>query len=96
MRRYSLTTTARPTLLEMSKDVLHADLTSRFSDQLIFACDFQVQDIELGTVVPGGYRVGNVINIDHHAPTDRMRQHEYAVRLAERVDEILGGENGDA
>ena len=46
--------------------------------------------------MPGGYRVGNVINIDHHAPTDRMRQHEYAVRLAERVDEILGGENGDA
>jgi hypothetical protein len=82
MRRYSLTTAVRPTLLESSKDVTHADLTSRFSDQIVFACDFHVRDIELGTAVPGGYRVGNVINIDHHAPTDRMRRRISSTNLA--------------
>ncbi len=36
-------------------------------------CDFYVQGIEAqGVDIAGGYKYGDVVNIDHHAPTERM------------------------
>lgn len=38
----------------------------------VYACDFYITGAELETSVPGGYAMGRIINIDHHAPVRRM------------------------
>ena len=48
----------------------------------IVACDFYVEGIERGDEVPGGYRQGRIFNIDHHAPTPRMRRRVSSTNLA--------------
>lgn len=47
-----------------------------------FVCDFHLEGIEKGQEVPGGYQLGNVINIDHHAAVPRMRRFVSSANLA--------------
>ncbi len=59
------------------------DLLARYPTGEILACDFYIAGAELGTDVPGGYRLGTrVLNIDHHAPTARMSRAVSATNLA--------------
>jgi hypothetical protein len=51
-------------------------------EHLIFACDFHIDEIENGERLQGGYRKGRVINIDHHAPDERMYCHVTSTQLA--------------
>lgn len=39
----------------------------------IVACDFYVESIESGDCQDFGYAVDSILNIDHHAPTSKMR-----------------------
>ena len=76
-----------PTLITLRKEVTQGELADGFPGQVVVACDFYVKGIELGDAVPGGYQVGKVVNIDHHAPTDRMRRRISSANLAiERVE----------
>src|SRR6185295_11903170 len=59
------------------------DLLARYPTGEILACDFYITGAELGSPVPGGYRLGDrVLNIDHHAPTARMSRVISATNLA--------------
>ena len=59
------------------------DLLARYPTGEILACDFYITGAELGTDVPGGYRLGErVLNIDHHAPTTRMSRQVSSANLA--------------
>lgn len=59
------------------------DLLARYPWGEILACDFYIAGAELGTNVPGGYRLDErVLNIDHHAPTARMSRVVSATNLA--------------
>jgi len=58
-------------------------LLARYPTGEILACDFYITGAELGTDVPGGYRLGErVLNIDHHAPTTRMSRQVSSANLA--------------
>ncbi len=47
------------------------------------ACDFYIKDIEnRGTEIPGGYRCGKIVNVDHHAPVERMAREISSTPLA--------------
>lgn len=48
----------------------------------VWACDFYVSGIEDGAEVPGGYRLGRLTNIDHHAPGARMAKRVSSATLA--------------
>jgi len=70
-------------LLPVSRAGTLDDLLARYPSGEIFACDFYITGAELGTDVPGGYRLGpRVLNIDHHAPTARMTREISATNLA--------------
>ncbi|HET6577574.1 MAG TPA: hypothetical protein VFG66_04590 [Gemmatimonadales bacterium] len=68
----TLPTHHRPALIRTTNNVFPPDLFQQFPDRPIFACDFYVQGIENGEELPGGYRLGAIVNVDHHAPTPRM------------------------
>jgi hypothetical protein len=48
----------------------------------VIACDFYVDGAEEGEEVPGGYRLGRLLNVDHHAPTRRMARMVSSTNLA--------------
>lgn len=48
----------------------------------IYACDCYVEGAERGLEVPGGYQLGRIINVDHHAPTLRMARFVSSANLA--------------
>jgi hypothetical protein len=48
----------------------------------LIACDFYVEGIERASGFVGGYRDGRIHNIDHHAPTVRMRRPVSSTNLA--------------
>ena len=48
------------------------DILESFSSDPVFVCDFYVDGAEEGRRERWGYRLGRIINIDHHAPTDEM------------------------
>jgi len=53
----------------------------------IVVCDFYVEKVEEGQDVAGGYQLGRVLNIDHHAPTVRMARFVSSTNLAiERIN----------
>lgn len=52
------------------------------ADGLVVACDFHVEGAEAGTEVPGGYQLGRILNVDHHAPTQRMARIVSSTNLA--------------
>jgi hypothetical protein len=68
-------------LLPSSSRVAPADLHRDFPDG-VTACDFYVLGAEAGEDVPGGYRLGPVLNVDHHAPTPRMSRLVSSTNLA--------------
>jgi hypothetical protein len=55
----------------------------------VLACDFYVEGAEKGEEVPGGYRLGRLLNIDHHAPTPRMSRMISSTNLA--IEQIRAG-----
>lgn len=48
----------------------------------IVACDFYVEGAESGIEVPGGYLIGDILNVDHHAPESRMMRNISSTNLA--------------
>jgi hypothetical protein len=48
----------------------------------IVACDFYVDGSEHGREVPGGYEIGSILNVDHHAPSERMARQISSTNLA--------------
>jgi hypothetical protein len=56
------------------------------NDGPVIACDFYIEGAESGVEVPGGYEVGSILNIDHHAPTPRMMRCVSSTNLA--IDHI--------
>ena len=56
----------------------------------VWACDFYVTGAEGGAEMPGGYQLGRIRNIDHHAPTPRMARRVSSGTLA-RVQVLAEG-----
>ncbi len=48
----------------------------------VIACDFYIEGAEFGVEVPGGYDIDGVLNIDHHAPSQRMMRKISSTNLA--------------
>lgn len=59
-----------------------AQLESIQTAGALIACDFYVQGAEAGEPIVGGYRIGRILNIDHHAPTREMQRHVSSTNLA--------------
>ncbi len=62
--------------------VVHPADVLPLSTDGVFACDFHVLGAEQGEDVPGGYRLGRLLNVDHHAPTARMTRRVSSANLA--------------
>jgi hypothetical protein len=76
-------TTERPIHLLPTTSRVHApELEALHPSGLIVACDFYVEGIERGEEVVGGYRMGRILNLDHHAPTPRMARPISSTNLA--------------
>ena len=50
--------------------------------ELVHVCDFYVTGAERGARVPGGLRLGRILNVDHHAPTPEMEREITSTMLA--------------
>ena len=72
---------SRIRLLPLTPEVPLAELEV-LGSEAVFACDCYVSGIENGMEVPGGYQLGRVTNVDHHAPTTRMQQVISSANLA--------------
>ncbi len=71
------------TLLEEFSDITAEELEARFPDgRPIIACDFGVTGVESGEEIPGGYRHGRILSIDHHIPNERMARRISSTTLA--------------
>ena len=70
-------------ILEAASRVTPDDLAVVPSDGDLVACDFYVEGIEAqGEEVVGGYRLGRILNVDHHAPAPRMWRQVSSTNLA--------------
>ena len=66
-------TTPQPILIPASPRVLPEQLLPLNQVGPVLACDFHVESIHLlGEEVESGYRLGRLLNVDHHAPVPRM------------------------
>jgi len=76
-------------VLPKTSKVTLKDLRSRFPDGPIVVCDCYVDQAESGQEREWGYELpGQVFNIDHHAPTEKMtRQISAGVQAAQWVKE---------
>jgi hypothetical protein len=73
----------RPTLIPLSNRVLPEHLLPLHPQGAIVACDFHVESVHLlGEPVESGFRLGRLLNIDHHAPVARMRRRISSAGLA--------------
>jgi len=77
-------------LLRTTNRVAPEDVLIVRAEGDLVACDFYVDGIELGEEVAGGYRLGRILNIDHHAPTPRMRRRISSTNLALEMIEVGG------
>lgn len=76
-------TITRPQLIPLSNRVLPEHLLPLNPNGPVIACDFHVESIHLlGEEVESGYRLGRLLNIDHHAPVPRMRRRISSTGLA--------------
>jgi hypothetical protein len=66
-----------PSAAEYSPEQLRARVVGD-----ICACDFYVSGAEHGQEVAGGFLLGDVLNIDHHAPSPRMDRAVSSATLA--------------
>jgi hypothetical protein len=82
-----------PRLIDVTNTVLPETLIARFPETRITACDFYVKGIENGREAPGGYELGRILNVDHHAPTERMARPVSSTNLA--LTHLDGGGSGD-
>lgn len=62
--------------------MLGDSVTAAASNEPVVACDFYIDGAEKGDSVVGGYRLGSILNVDHHAPTARMRRRISSATLA--------------
>jgi hypothetical protein len=60
----------------------------------IHACDFYVTGAEHGIPEPGGFRIGRILNVDHHAPHERMEEPITSTGLA--YEHLIAGGRADA
>lgn len=80
-----------------TKDTIRAeDLMPHSAGGLVYACDFYVVDAEKGESVPAGYQTDWLINVDHHAATDRMRERISSTTLAIAHVKQFGPVSGQA
>jgi len=77
----AITMTARIELLPRAGRIDRTTLES-MTPHDIYACDLYVASAETWMEVPGGYRNGRVLNIDHHAPIQRMYRQVSSSNLA--------------
>lgn len=70
------------TLIEEQSSYAIGELKEIFPSQKIFACDFLIKSVEGGKAIVGGYKRDAIVNIDHHAPTDRMKRRVSSTNLA--------------
>jgi hypothetical protein len=88
-----------PTILPLRNEVTASEVEEACpGSRVIVACDFYVNGAESGTVLPGedhgrplptGLHVGRILNVDHHAPIEVMRQPITSTQLATRA--LAGG-----
>jgi hypothetical protein len=69
-------------LLALKERVHESDVLALDPVHQLVACDFYVLGIETGAEFTGGYRRGRILNVDHHAPTERMRRAISSTNLA--------------
>ena len=62
-------------LIPINSKITKEFIYNSFPNKKIFVCDFYIQDSEFWDEIEGGYCTNNIVNIDHHAPTDRMAQY---------------------
>lgn len=74
--------TSRLQLLPLVNSVSAAQVLEVSSAQRIYACDFAITGAENFLEKPWGYETGRLVNIDHHAPTPRMRDRISSTNLA--------------
>lgn len=79
----------RITLLPLIPSIA-LDALETLAEGPVYACDCYVEGPERGIDVPGGYRLGRVVNVDHHAPTSRMARLVSSANLALRHVEAVG------
>jgi len=82
-------------LLRTTNRIASSDILALHARADLLACDFYVEGIEHGEEVPGGYRLGRILNVDHHAPTPRMRRRISSTNLALELVEAGGAEPGE-
>jgi hypothetical protein len=76
-------TTTHPILIPSSNRVLPEQLLPLNPGGPVIAADFHVESIHLlGEEVESGYRLGRLLNIDHHAPVARMQRRISSTHLA--------------
>jgi hypothetical protein len=69
-------------LLPLVNSIAAAEVLRVSSKQRIYACDFAIVGAEHFQEKPWGYEKGRLVNIDHHAPTPRMRARISSTNLA--------------
>ena len=62
--------------------------------ETIYACDFYVTGAEHGVPEAGGFRIGRILNVDHHAPHPRMEQPITSTGLA--YEHLIAGGSADS
>lgn len=88
------TRSVAPTILPLGNEVIVKDVEEACpGSREIIACDFYVKGAENERLLPGkehgrhrpaGLRFGRILNVDHHAPIDAMRQRITSTQLATR------------
>jgi hypothetical protein len=77
------TLSANPVILPLRATVSSDDIASACAGrEAVIACDFYVSGAECGMPVPGGFILGRILNVDHHAPVERMRRPITSTALA--------------
>jgi hypothetical protein len=69
-------------LLPLVNSIAASEVLGVSSKQRIYACDFAIVGAENFQEKPWGYETGRLVNIDHHAPTPRMRDRISSTNLA--------------
>jgi hypothetical protein len=69
-------------LIPLISVVSAAEVLNISDSHRIFACDFVIAGAETFEEKPWGYESGRLVNIDHHAPTPRMRRQVSSTNLA--------------
>lgn len=85
----------RIALLPAMPSIAAGLLESRWSGEII-ACDCYVAGAEDGREAPGGYTLGRIVNVDHHAPTARMARPISSANLALERLASVGPPGSDA